>query len=420
MTLLFRRVLSMSLSASVVILAVLLARLLLSRAPKKWSYLLWAAVEFRLCCPVSVRSVVSLFSVVPQSEALFSPITPSGAMAALPPAVEQIALERVDWLTVAAWVWAAVAVLMLLSTAIRYLRLRRLLADAVRMEENIYITDRIAAPFVLGLFCARIYLPTGLEGENLTYVLAHERYHVQQKDLMRKTLTYLLLCVHWFNPLCWLFYYMMNRDMELQCDEAVLMQLGDAAAYSDALLHFAYPGHVPLPSAMAFGESDIACRVKNALRWRTPKHWVIVLSATVFAVVFLICITSPANRNIEPLDSHTDLLLDGAPYSAADLTSAVEAIEERFQMFGGGADGFVLQRLEYESQCNAEQLQWLNEHPDVPGAGTFTEGIYFLSDFKTPANLPGDGFNSDAVYTDWGWWLARAPGGDWVLVDMGY
>ena len=548
---LFTLVLSMSLSASAVILVVLAVRAMLSCAPRKWSYLLWAAAGFRLCCPVSVRSAVSLFSVAPKSSALFHPIAARGSVAVLPPVVERTLsrqipsgnqavaemVEGIDWLSLCAWVWFSVAVLMLIGTVIRYLWLRRLLMDAVRLEDRVYETDRIGSPFVLGLFRPKIYLPQGVEEERLFYVLAHERYHIQQRDPMDKTLAYLLLCVHWFNPLCWVSYYLMNRDMELRCDEYVISQLGGAADYSDALLRFADPGPMSVPGAMAFGESDIARRVKNALRWRSPKLWVTVLSAVIMVAVLAGCMTSPMHRvggqagspsafrkacqdaldagekltivysdgstddaadgflesfltidwqgvnpdginpdgmdcirlraehwsletfsgtdyvryvpdngeggwlwweipeenrregslyyalnwahdqTVEASESGTAIRFDGAPYPSADMEAAVELIRNRLASFG---DGFVLKRLVYDSQCNDEQIRWLNDHKDVPGAGTFTEGVRFLSDFETPENTLGTGFDSYANYNDWSWWLARSAGGDWVIVDMGY
>ena len=548
---LFSSVLSMSFSASFVIFAVMIARLLLSRAPKKWSYLLWAAVFFRLCCPISVRSAVSLFAVAPQSSALFHPISARGAVTVLPSSVERVLsmqipsgnqavaemVEGIDWLSVVAWIWAAVAVLMLLGTVVRYIWLRRFLMDAVLVEDGVYETDRIGSPFVLGIFRPKIYVPSGVEAESLSYVLAHERFHVQQYDPSGKTLAYLLLCVHWFNPLCWLSYYLMNRDMEMRCDEYVLSQLGGTADYSDTLLHFADPGPMSVPGAMAFGESDISRRVKNALHWRSPKLWVTVLSVVVMIAVLVGCMTSPAHhvsgqagspaafrkacqdaieageeltiiysdgttdedsngflesflaidwqgvnpdginpdgmdhitlraknwslvtfsgtdyvrfvpdrgeggwlwweipeeyrmdgslytalnwaheQSVASDDSGSLVRFDGAPYSSEEMEEAAELIQNRFATFGGG---FVLKRLAYDSQCNDEQLRWLNGHSNIPGAGTFTEGICFLSDFETPTDTGGTGFNSDANYTDWSWWLARSPGGDWLIVDMGF
>ncbi len=552
MTALFSKVLSMSLSGSVVILAVILARLVLCRAPKKWSYLLWTASGFRLCCPVSVRSVVSFYSIVPKGSALFHPISARGSVTVLPAAAERVMsaqipsgnqavaemVEGIDWLMLCTWVWLAVMALMLLGTVVRYLWLRRLLMDAVCFDDGVYTSDRIGSPFVLGLFRPRIYLPCGVEEQSLSYVLAHERYHIQQRDPMSKTLAYLLLCVHWFNPLCWLAYYLMNRDMELRCDEQVLSELGGAADYSDALLRFADPGPMSVPGAMAFGESDLSLRVKNALRWRSPKLWVTVLSVMLFALVLAGCMTSPAHfpggeagapaafrracndaleagetltivypdgstdqnsdgllasfavidwQSVKPdginpdgmdcitlqaehwsLETYSgtdyvryvpedgegggwlwweipeenradgslytalnwmheqsavfpitddEISFNGAPYSSEEMEAAIELIRNRLASFG---EGFTLVRLAYDSQCSEEQLQWLNEHGNIPGAGSFTEGICFLSDFETPADTDGTGFNSDATYTDWSWWLARVPGGDWVIVDMGY
>ncbi len=553
----FRQVLSMSISASIVILAVILIRALLSGAPKKWSYLLWSVVCFRLCCPVSLRSAVSVFSAAPSNVRLFHPVAGNQAVAVMPEAVERVLSAPVrpetqlsvvpapgtDWLALCAWIWLAGIAVMLLWSAARYLRLRSLLLDAVQTEPGIFETDRIASPFVFGLLRPRVYLPVGVEGARRGYVLAHERYHLRRGDHWVKAIAFLILTAHWVNPLCWLAFYLMNRDMELRCDEYVLSrEVGASADYSASLLSFAAPRQFPMAGPLAFGESDISRRVKNALRWRRPKPWVTALSVLLCAAVVTACATNPArskentagdpeafrsaaqasldagetvtieyadgtsggeisilnalasvdwqgvtpdglfpegmdcitlkteswsletysgtdyvrfvpnsgegggwlwwelpeeNREegslyfnlnwlrdkaaaetIDWRNSDIDVDLRGSGrFSDDELEAAVDAIMQSFSQFG---EGFTMQRIAWDHDGTAQELQWLNEHRSAPGAGTFTECVCFLSDYHTPSAMENTAWNLDADYTGWGWWLARADGGEWVVVDMGY
>ena len=301
----FLEVLHMSLSASVVILAVLLVRMLLTGAPKKWSYLLWSVVGFRLICPVSFRAAFSIFSVAPQQTSptehvVFTapmnpvPVVEPNSVTVTPtPIVEQTATVHL-WPTLGMVLWCVGVAALLIYSLVQYFRLRSLLLDAVRQEEGVWQSDRISSPFLLGLVHPKIYLPTGTEGETRRYVLAHERVHLQRGDHWIKTLSFLLLAVHWFNPLCWLSYVLMNRDMELSCDERVLMEYGDIArSYSYSLLHFASGKRFPQAGMLAFGESDVKRRVQNALKWKQPKRWATIFAALVCVLAVAVCAANP-------------------------------------------------------------------------------------------------------------------------------
>lgn len=304
----FQTVLQMSVRACLVILAVLAVRLPLKKAPRKYSYLLWAVVGFRLICPVSVASVVSIFNVV--SHAVPAPkmyITagPDPMMPVTGPAVTQPiapgsitaaptrAPVPVDWFGIAAVVWCVGIVLLLGYAVVSYFRLRRHLSTAVRLEGNVYQSEFVASPFILGLFRPHIYVPYGLEGQALAYVLAHERAHLRYGDHLVKLLAFAVLAVHWFNPLVWLAFFLMSRDMEMRCDEAVLAQNGySTKAYSETLLSFAVKGRFPAPVPLAFGETAVKGRIKNALRWKQPKLWVTVLAVLLCVVALVACGTS--------------------------------------------------------------------------------------------------------------------------------
>lgn len=330
----FLRILNMSAAASVVIVVVLLARLLLRRAPKKWSYLLWSVVGFRLCCPVTLRSAFSVFRLtslqpeaaavnpVPTSAITFIPqltaqrpvITPESAppalLSPLPPSVTETMQEAVGTPIPAAQstptlaailmgAWIMGMVILLGCSIYRYVKMKRLVEDAVRVEDGVYETDRIPSPFILGLLRPRIYLPTGLDGERLDYVLAHERYHLHRGDHVVKTAAFAMLLVHWFNPLVWFAFHLMGRDMEMSCDEKVLGTYENRTKeYSTTLLSFAAPGRFPAASPLFFGESGVRSRIKNALAWHKPRIWVTLAAAVLCLAAVTACAVNPGGRKL--------------------------------------------------------------------------------------------------------------------------
>ena len=324
----FIRLLSMSLASCAVIAAVLLARLILKRAPKKWSYLLWLVVAFRLCCPISIHSPVSVFSLLPKQIEPAAPATaqydaaaseaPQSAasviipaeqtqesMPSVPASQEQISEQAspaqsakpkraVDPYAVAAYIWCAGMGAMLLYGVISLVRLRLALTGAVRVEEGVYESDAVSSPFVLGFFKPVLYIPCGVQGAVLRHVIAHERYHIARGDHLIKAFAFALLAVHWFNPLCWLAFGLMSRDMELSCDEKVLGFFGsDRREYSSALLSFAAGARFPVPSPVAFGENAVRSRIINAMNWKKPKKIVSVISALLCLIVLTACATDP-------------------------------------------------------------------------------------------------------------------------------
>ena len=316
----FLKILNMSLSASVVIVVVLFVRLLLRKAPKKWSYLLWLVVAFRLCFPVSIESMFSIFSVAPLSSA-----AQPGGMEYIPPDIGRMAQPRLNigtariseaipsslpapepaagvnplqiWIAAGTVLWGVGVTALLIYGLIRYFRMRRALADAVRVRDNIFEADLVRSPFILGLFRPKIYLPFGLDGDILTYVLAHEEYHIRRKDHLVKLFSFLLLSIHWFNPLVWLAFYLMGRDMEMSCDEKVLAgQDGIAKSYGMALLSFAANRRFPVSGPLTFGEFDIRSRIKNVLNWKRPRTWATLAAALVCIVAVAACGTNPPNE----------------------------------------------------------------------------------------------------------------------------
>ena len=310
---LFLTVLNMSVVASYVIAAVLLLRLLLKKAPRRYSYALWSAAAFRLCCPVSFSAGFSLFGLldltqrdaalefVPENLAYMQqPEIHTGVdavnaalKASLPAAAPAASVNPMQiWIFVGACVWLAGIAAMALYGIVSYLRLRRRLRTAVRLEDNVFASEAVRSPFVLGVLRPKIYLPYGLEDENRALVLTHEKYHLRHGDMLVRLFAFCLLALHWFNPLVWVAFFCMSRDMELRCDEKVL-ENGDAKAYSLCLLSVAAGRRFPAPGPLAFGETDVKGRIRHALKWKRPRRWAAAAAAVLCFVSLLACSANP-------------------------------------------------------------------------------------------------------------------------------
>lgn len=347
----FLKLLNMSITASYVILAILLMRLLLRKAPKKYSYLLWSAAAFRLCCPVSFSSVFSLFRLklfdmtsaqqtgsaalqyVPEQVGFMAqpevnvgiPAANAAINNALPAAEHVTSVNPLQLLIlIASCVWIIGIFGLLAWAVISCIRLRFQLRTAVLLKDNVYQSDQVRSPFILGVVRPKIYIPFGLDTDSLRYVLAHERCHLKRLDHLIRPFAFLLLTLHWFNPLCWLAFYLMVRDMEMSCDETVLSGEGDICAdYSTVLLSFAANRRFPSPSPLSFGESGVKSRIKNVLKWKRPKVWVTLLAAVLCIAMVAACAANPTQKDVPQEES-------GSPYQ---WTSSVRADDVDFCQF---------------------------------------------------------------------------------------
>ena len=315
---------NLSLTASIVIVAVLVVRFFLRKAPRVWSYALWAVVAFRLICPVSFSSDFSLLSIVdaPAAESglvsgmveyvpvnivhtefpsvdLLIPAINEAVNEQLPQGYEQLFGDPLELpAALASWVWMFGFSIMLLWALSSYLSLHHKLRTAVLLEGNVFQSEHVGSPFILGLFRPKIYIPFGLDDTTLKYVLAHERYHLKRLDHIVKVFSFMLLTVHWFNPLCWLAFHLMSKDMEMSCDEKVLSKENNVRTeYSTVLLSFATNRRFPSPSPLAFGETGARSRIKNALNWKRPKVWVTLLAAVLCIVVVAACAANPTAKD---------------------------------------------------------------------------------------------------------------------------
>ena len=313
----FLKLLNLSISASWLVLTVLALRMVLRRAPKWVNVLLWGMVALRLMLPFSIESALSL---IPSAETVSpevvrfdpAPTITSGVTiidnAVNPSLSESFAaapLASVNplyvWTYLAGWVWLIGLAAMLAYALVSYLRLRRRVSASIPLRENIYVCDEVPSPFILGIVHPRIYLPSALDEAQRGSVLSHERAHLARRDHWWKPLGFALLAVYWFNPLLWLAYTLLCRDIELACDERVLrgMDAGQIKDYSSALLACSVPRRMLAACPLAFGEVGVGARVKNALRYKKPAFWVVAASVIVCIVVAVCFLTNPERATMK-------------------------------------------------------------------------------------------------------------------------
>ena len=316
----FSAVLNMSITASIAILVILLARIMLKRAPKIFSYALWAVVLFRLLCPVSLPSQFSLMGLFP------APTTEAGRIEYVSlnklnterPAItidapasalnqttdnraEVIASGSMDFLvSIVSIVWICGVVAMLLFHLLQLIQLRRKLTGAIPLKDNIYLADYIPTPFVMGLIHPKIYLPSAMFEAEQSYIIQHEKHHIRRCDHIIKLLAFMAMCIHWFNPLVWLAFALSSRDMEMSCDEAVMKQMGRdvRADYSSSLLQFSTGKRVLIGTPLAFGEGDTKERIENIMKYKKPTIMIVVL-----AVIICVSLTACLSSNPHPLST---------------------------------------------------------------------------------------------------------------------
>lgn len=357
----FSQVLNMSLTGSAVILVVILARQLLKRFPKIFSYALWAVVLFRLLCPVSVSASLSLLdwlrpeitTVSERASAVsYLPVryVYSSEKENLPQLIPQQVPDTqpsqektspsLSVMTVAAYLWAAGVCLMVLRSVIQYVGLRRKLVGAIVYRGEVYLADYIDTPFALGILRPRIYLPYQIPEEERRYIIAHERHHIHRGDHVIKLLAYGALCIHWFNPLVWAAFLLAGKDMEMSCDEAVIRKLGEhiRADYSASLLRLATHKHTIAASPLAFGEGDTKGRIQNMATWKKPKLWVSILCLVLCIAVFAACAVNPAEESTPP-DAASEI--PGTPETTAPTQPPVEETRPAYQSEFTNRDGRV-------------------------------------------------------------------------------
>ena len=309
----FLKLVNLSISASWLILAVLVLRVVLKKAPKWVMPLLWGVVALRLVCLFSIESALSL---IPSAETIPSEIVTEtrepvlyeqatldiATNPTLPSAAEvPVGVSRqqaqVDF-NIYSVLWLAGMAALLVHALVSAGKLKRKLATAILLRDNIYESEFVDSPFVFGVVKPNIYLPMHMDEGTAAYVIAHERAHLARRDHWWKVLGYLVLALHWFNPLVWVAYILFCRDIELACDEKVVKGLDGAARadYSQALLSCAAPKRAVAACPLAFGEGNIKTRVKSALHYKKPAFWVAAAAVLAVVIVAVCFLTNPRSE----------------------------------------------------------------------------------------------------------------------------
>ncbi len=327
----FLNILNMSVTASWIVLAVLVLRLLLKKAPKWITVMLWGIVGIRLVCPFSIESVLSL---IPSNETIPTniataptpqidsgvPIINNAVNSVITnnftPTLENSVNPLQIVIFVLSVIWLVGIFAMLVYTLVSYLKVKSKVKTAVLLEDNIFQCETVGSPFVLGLIKPKIYLPFNIKKRDMEYVIAHERSHIHRRDHWWKPLGFLLLTFYWFNPILWLGYIFLCRDIELACDERVINKLDteQRADYSEALLNSSVNRRMIAACPLAFGEVGVKQRIKSVLNYKKSAFWIIIIAVIVVATTSVCMLTSPKANSLEK-----DYVLDWQSYESPSV-----------------------------------------------------------------------------------------------------
>lgn len=457
MTEIFRTVLNMSITGAYIVAAIIILRIAMKKLPKKYSYLLWAILGIRLLCPFSFSSAVSIFNVlVPEKSAITS-----GQMEFIPNGIEYAAEPRITVslppvnnaiseqlppaeptasanpmqiaMAVGAFVWTFGTLAMAVYTVISYASVRKRVKNAKPSGGNVYTCESIETPFVFGLIKPRIYLPENLSAEDRPYIIAHEQTHIDRRDYIVKLIAMAALCIHWFNPMVWLSYRLMTKDMELSCDEKALGSFDTDVkkAYANALLNISLKQNkLSLGGVLSFGESNIKSRIKGVLGAKKPKVIAVILAviAVIAAAVCLLTNAVKKDSDFEPIPNGTyvtDKLLYTAPYKNSyfgDNNGLTYEIKDGTLTISG-ENMMQTYTLSEPMEIPFTDEKWDSTHNSTEGIG-WQDGAKHLSDYKNKycAEILTDkdgGFDSyifvmddELWYVQYGWEIYRLKAAD--------
>ncbi len=479
MEVLFLKLVNMSLTASWLVLAVIAVRLVFRKTPKWILCLLWGLVALRLICPFSIESALSL---IPSAEPLpqemiytAHPEIQSGIIildeavnpileSSLTPMEPASANPTQIWSFILSQVWILGMVLMLLYTLASYLLLKRKVATAIPLGKRIKQSEFVDSPFVLGIFCPVVYLPFGMAEADMAHVLAHEKAHIRRRDHWWKPFGFLLLSIYWFNPVLWVAYILLCRDIEPACDERVIrdMETDDRRAYSRALLNCSVHRRRIAACPLAFGEVGVKARVKGVMNYKKPAFWVLLIALVVSVVVAVCFLTNPESavpdtmtvvffdRTMAHIEFHYDerfsdggfwisdefaleTLRDGnwqeltRPAEKKASNEVVETASENAdhdawsilkweEVYGRLPDGTYRIRKDIVNQ-NSDETEPL--YVEFTIGGTAEEYItYSLEDITpTGANLYEHEDSEALTYNVDGFWLEALQDGKWVYLE---
>lgn len=348
----FTKLLNMSLLAGILVVAIILLRILFKRIPKKYMCLLWVMVAFRLVCPFSIQSPLSVFNLMnshvtsnnqieyfqynEKPEKPEKPVVtfeiPTFVYADSADVTVQEENSLQIYLPILMNIWVIGLCVMLISAIISYVKLRKSVSISIKRKDNIFVCDEINSPFILGVMNPRIYLPSGIEQSVEKHVIAHEQAHLKRRDYLWKPLGYLLLSVYWFNPLLWIAYILFCRDIEAACDEKVIKDLDkeNKIGYSEALLACAVQRRTISVCPIAFGETNVKGRIKNVLNYKKPTFWIIIATIVV-CCIFSICLLTDPNKKAMPDNANNTMLRFFAYFEEANYTAMAELCTKECQ-----------------------------------------------------------------------------------------
>lgn len=409
---LFLSVLNMSITASLVILVVLLVRLLLKKAPKTFSYALWIVVLFRLICPFSFESAIGLLPInktpIPQDivystepqidtginivDSIVNPILP------VPNNMGESISPLQMWVFVGSTIWVFGMLIMLIYSIIQFVRLKRKLVGATPLRGNIYLADHISSPFVMGFMKPHIYLPSSMAETEQGFIIAHEQCHIKRLDHIARILAFVALTIHWFNPLVWLAFVLSGKDMEMSCDEAVMRKVDTdiRAEYSKSLLRFATGRKFIAATPLAFGEGDTKNRVKNVMQYKKPILWVM---AVALVAVVVVCAGFATNPFSEKPSMQWAKNLQVQDIDRIELVVQPSAENERYRLFESDEFADVVELV------NKSKGTYLDNPEPLAGQSivfyiTTKDGIRHIFSNGGNAYLMIDGITYSAEY-DW-------------------
>ena len=303
---LFLQIINMSITSTYVILFIIIVRFFMKKIPKIFSYRLWGIAFFRLIFPFSFESIFSLISIntkpipenivytqTPQIQSGITAIDGAVNRVFPTPVVEASVNPMQIWISIGSIIWLMGLVVLLIYCVFSTLKLSKNLKWATHLYDNIYKMDSIKTPFVFGLIKPKIYLPHNLSETEESFIIKHEQTHIKRCDHIIKLLAFLVVSIHWFNPMAWIAFYLMGEDMELSCDESVIREMGYGIKkdYSNSLLSLSVGKRIIGGSPIPFGENNIKGRIKNILYYKKPKFWV-TISATIVIIILAVGLCS--------------------------------------------------------------------------------------------------------------------------------
>ena len=403
---LFLKIVNMSITAGWAALAVMLARVLFKKAPRGLLCCLWAVVALRLVLPFSLESAISLipstqtlpqeflFAASPEINsgipALNNTINPVISQSLTPdPVASANPAQILSFIFTQLWILGLV--IMALYTLISYLRIRRRVRASIVTTKGVYLCDNIDTPFILGIIKPRIYLPGNMDEQTMEHVLAHERAHLKRFDHLWKPLGFLLLAVHWFNPILWVAYILLCRDIELACDERVIRDLDaeEKKAYSLSLLQCSVRRPIVAACPLAFGEVGVKQRIKSILHYKRPAFWIVVTVMVLCVALALCFLTDPIGiraqdivecrgyENLVHLRQAIDITIPLSQLPSNFMEESVNFQDEEIVVYQTTTSTIFLKTVQPGSQGSVVEF-YFDISYDLPNVGTILCTNYFF------------------------------------------